>query len=141
MTALKYFYGIAGLTTLANGLWMLVSPETWYGDIPAEVPDTGPLNGHFVRDIGVAFSVMGLGLLWCARHLDRCRVVHLGVTAFFAGHALVHVVEMLTGSLSPTHWWIDFPLVFAPAILLVVLALPPVWRRVSGVREFLMVNC
>jgi len=50
MTALKYFYGIAGLTTLANGLWMLVSPETWYGTLPAEVPDTGPLNVHFVRD-------------------------------------------------------------------------------------------
>ena len=42
--------------SLANGLWMLFAPAHWYQNLPAGVPDTGPLNVHFVRDIGAAFA-------------------------------------------------------------------------------------
>src|SRR4029077_17484094 len=58
--------GIAGLLNLANAAWMLADPEGWYHGLPAGVPHTGPLNEHFVRDIGAAFTVMGVALLWAA---------------------------------------------------------------------------
>jgi len=109
-----WFYGTFGVGTLANGGWMLISPFTWYSQLPAGVPDTGPINFHFVHDLGVVFIIAGFGAMWCAKNLERCAPVHAGVTAFFAGHALVHVAELLAGKLPPAHWLIDLPLTFAP---------------------------
>jgi hypothetical protein len=128
-TVVATFYALLGASSLANGLWMLLSPAGWYSGIPAAVPDTGPLNFHFVHDLGVVFSVAGLGGLWCARNLDRCRPVHLGLMLFFSGHALVHVAEILSGRLSHAHWWIDLPLTFSPALALLLLSVPAVWNR------------
>ena len=52
-----------GIGSIANGLWMLADPGHWYEHLPAGVPDTGPLNAHFVRDIGCAFLTMGGALV------------------------------------------------------------------------------
>ncbi len=60
---LKLIYSIACILSLANGAWMILSPLSWYTDLPAAIPDTGPFNHHFVRDIGVAYAVAGFG--WC----------------------------------------------------------------------------
>ncbi|MBM4258962.1 MAG: hypothetical protein FJ147_24060 [Deltaproteobacteria bacterium] len=114
----------------ANGVWMLIAPESWYTDLPAAVPDTGPLNVHFIRDIGVTFTILGVGFGWCAMNLERCYPVYVGLTAWVVGHALLHVVDILTGRLPSTHWGIDASLVFLPALLLLVLALPPVWQSI-----------
>jgi hypothetical protein len=130
---LKLFYTIACIFNLANGAWMLFFPLSWYADLPAAIPHTGSYNAHFIRDLGVAFIVAGLGFGWCATHLDRCRPVHLGLTIFFAGHAMIHVADILTGRLPNTHWLIDAPGVFLPAILLVVLAVPSI-RKYLGER-------
>src|SRR5262245_21152199 len=54
--------GVAALGNLANGAWMLADPVHWYENLPAGVPDFGPVNEHFVRDIGCAFMVLGLAL-------------------------------------------------------------------------------
>ncbi len=124
------FYWLLGLVSVANGIWMLADPATWFTQIPAAVTDTGPLNRHFVHDIGVVFCIVGLGALWCARDPIGAYPAHLGVTLFYAGHALVHVAEISFGLLPRTHWWIDLPLVFLPALALVVLTLPQVRRRV-----------
>lgn len=126
------FYWLLGLGSLANGIWMLVDPATWFTQIPAAVTDTGPLNRHFVHDIGVVFCIVGLGALWCARNPLGAYAAHLGVTLFYAGHALVHVAEISFGLLPHSHWWIDLPLVFLPALLLVLLTLPAVRRRLAG---------
>jgi hypothetical protein len=117
--------------TVANGLWMLVAPGSWYAELPAGVLDTGPLNVHFVRDIGVTFTVLGAGFGWCAANLERCYPVYLGLTAWFAGHAAVHAADILAGRLPHAHWGVDAPAVFLPAALLLVLSLPQVWRRVT----------
>ena len=126
------FYWVLGLGTLANGIWMLISPATWYTELPAGVPDTGPLNSHFVHDLGVVFAIAGAGAIWCARNLERCAPVHVGITAFIAGHALVHVIELMVGLLPADHWWMDAPLVFVPAAIL--LAITPAILR-GGFRE------
>jgi len=128
---LKIFYAIFCLLSLVNGAWMLSSPFSWYEYLPAAVPHTGPFNSHFVRDIGVAYSVAGLGFGWCALHLGRCRPVHLGLTIFFVGHALIHLVDKHPGRLPGTHWLIDAPGVFAPALILIILTVPSVRRRMG----------
>ena len=110
---------------------MLLFPFSWYTDFPAAIPDTGSFNAHFIRDLGVVFILAALGFGWCALHPDRRRVTHIVLTIFFVGHALIHFADILTGRVTHTHWLIDAPTVFAPAILLTVLAVSPV-RKYLG---------
>ena len=113
--------GLFGLANLANAAWMLVAPAHWNANLPAAVPDTGPLNLHFVRDIGSTFAVLGAALL-AAAVWPRFRVPALAATAgFYVLHALVHVTDTLGGRLPASHWMIDFPGVYGPALLLVAL--------------------
>ena len=110
--------GLFALSNLANGAWMLAAPVHWYEHLPAAVPDFGPLNEHFVRDIGSAFTVIGLGLA-VAAVLPRWRVGACAAAAAFYGlHALVHVFDTLRGLVGPAHWLIDLPGVYVPAVLL-----------------------
>jgi hypothetical protein len=125
MTAL---FWILGLVNLGHGLWMLAAPERWYHDLPAGVPDTGPLNLHFVRDIGAAFATLGAACCAAAIRPAARRGVLLGVTLFLALHAGVHVADLLAGRLPSSHWLIDLPLVFVPPVVLVVLCHPRWWR-------------
>lgn len=125
------FLQVMGAVSLANGAWMLAHAWSWFTWLPG-VMDTGAVNAHFIHDVGIAYAVCGAGLLWCARNLGAARPVFIGVTLFFVGHALGHVAEILAGMLPPRHWWVDLPLVFAPALALGLLALPGNWRRVTA---------
>ena len=125
---MKILFWLFCVVNIANGLWMLGAPSSWYTDLPAAVPDTGPFNVHFIRDIGVTFSLLGVGFGWCAMNLARCYPVYVGLTAWFVGHAGLHVVDIIAGRLPHAHWGIDTPAVFLPALLLLVLAFPPVWQ-------------
>lgn len=128
---LKVIYLIFSLLNLFNGAWMLLFPQSWYTDLPADVPHTGPFNAHFVRDLGVAFLVAGVAFAWSARNIDRSYPVHIGLTIFFAGHALIHLVDIQTGHLPTTHWLIDIPGVFLPALLMIVLSVPRIRRGLA----------
>ena len=119
---------VLGITSIANGLWMLGGPEAWYHELPAGVPDTGPLNSHFVRDIGAAYLTIG-AMVCAAAEMPHYRRFAVAVAATFnALHAGIHVADLMTGRLGLDHWLIDAPGVFAPAILLAVLCLPRWWR-------------
>ena len=119
---------VSGLGNLLNGLWMLGNPAHWYATLPAAVPDFGPLNEHFVRDIGSAFTMLGVGLLWAAfRAAVRVPVLVL-VTLFSGLHALVHVFDTSRGLVGPEHWGIDFPAVYLPTIVLIALTITLVRR-------------
>jgi hypothetical protein len=109
---------VFAVANLANGAWMLFDPAGWYAGLPAAVPDTGPLNPHFVRDVGGAFAVMGIGLAWAAFRPAARVPILAGVTLFYLMHALVHVTDTLAGRLPASHWAIDFPGVYLPALLL-----------------------
>ena len=116
-----WIFLVSGFGNLANGLWMLANPAHWYATLPAAVPDFGPLNEHFVRDIGSAFTMLGVALVWGAlRSAVRVPVLVL-VTLFSALHALVHVYDTGRGLVGPEHWGIDFPAVYLPTVLLIVL--------------------
>ena len=123
---MRLTFRILGLLNLANGLWMLLAPAGWYLNLPAAVPDTGPFNPHFVRDIGAAFTTIGVVLLLAA----PSRGVLLAVTLFYVLHAVVHVADLTAGRLGPSHWLIDLPGVFVPALVLGALCLPRWWKEV-----------
>jgi hypothetical protein len=125
-----FLFGAVG--NLANGVWMLADPVGWYMTLPAAVPDFGPLNEHFVRDIGSTFAMLGIGLLWGAfRPAVRLPVLAL-VTLFSGLHALVHVYDTARGLVGPEHWRIDFPAVYFPTIVLAVLTLMLARRAQTG---------
>ncbi|HZP40623.1 MAG TPA: DUF4345 family protein [Candidatus Binatia bacterium] len=128
---MRLAYTILGLLNVANGVWMLLAPASWYYRLPAGVPDTGPLNPHFVRDVGAAFTTIGVAFLATAPRAERHREVLLAATLFFALHALVHVADLASGRLGPAHWAIDLPGVFLPALVLAALCLPRWWRAPS----------
>ena len=109
--------------SLINGGWMLVSPDTWYTDLPAGVADTGPYNGHFIRDLGVVFVFVAFGFAWCAWQPSNCRPVLIVITAFFVAHAILHVLDLLSARLPHSHWKMDAPAVFLPALLLIAITI------------------
>jgi len=126
---LRIFYYFMGAVSVGNGLWMLFAAQNWYFTLPAGIEDTGPLNTHFVHDIGLVYLISGIGGLYCAKYLTNCWKVHLGVMFFTVGHALIHVVEILIGLLPKSHWLIDLPLIFVPAIFM--LAITPMIHKLN----------
>ncbi|MDF2767111.1 MAG: hypothetical protein K0S81_4107 [Rhodospirillales bacterium] len=75
-----------------NGLRMLIDATGWYAATPG-VAETGPLNIHFVRDVGAAFVTVAAGLVFAIRPLPA-RFALVCVAAIFAAlHALIHIAE------------------------------------------------
>ena len=68
---LRGLLAVFGLMSLGNGLYMLAAPDHWFREMPAAIPDTGPMNPHFVRDVGVVYALAGGGLLWGAANIAR----------------------------------------------------------------------
>jgi hypothetical protein len=122
-------FWIIGIFNLANGLWMLFAPEGWYLHLPAGVPDTGAFNAHFVRDIGAAFTTIGMGFCVAASLPAYRRAIVVGAACFYGLHAAVHVTDMLGGRLHEDHWLIDLPGVLLPAAVLLIWCLPHWWRK------------
>jgi hypothetical protein len=128
---LRLFYLIAAVLSFANSIWMLLSPLSWYEKFPAEIPHTGPFNAHFVRDLGVVYFVVALAFVWSSKNVERSRLVHIALTVFFVGHALIHLADLAAGRLPHAHWLVDMPGVFVPALLMTILALPAVRKRLG----------
>jgi len=108
--------------SLANGCWMVFAPHHWFRNLPAAIPDYGPFNPHFVRDVGVAFLTMGAALAWATVRV-AARFELVAVAALFAAlHAVLHVFDTATGHVGAAHWMLDLPGVYFPAIVLVAVA-------------------
>lgn len=122
---------LGGLGNVLNALWMLADPYGWYIGLPAAVPDFGPYNEHFVRDIGCTFMSLGV-LLLSAVAAPAMGLPALVATTLFSGmHALVHVYDTARGFVAPAHWTIDFPGVYAPTLLLLGLTWAYARRRTA----------
>lgn len=122
---------LLALMLIANGAAMLAVPEPWYWHTPG-VSGTGPLNLHFVRDIGAAYLVAGLAFAWRWRTPGAWPAALAG-SAFLALHALVHVGEMLAGTIDPHHLLRDLPGVFLIPLAALWLAWPA--RRFHSPKE------
>jgi hypothetical protein len=107
---------LMGLAALANGAFMLVSPDHWYFAVPG-VTDTGPFNQHFIRDIGLIFLFVGSAFLLGAAKPQYRLVLWAAPTLWLAAHALFHFWEVAVGICGPSALVRDFPAVTLPAII------------------------
>jgi len=117
--ALLLFLALSGT---ANGVWMLLDPAHWYHHLPAGVPDTGPLNAHFVRDIGCAFIAFSGALFWAWRAPQWRKPLVVTAAAFYLAHAVLHVHDVVRGLLTSDHLLLDAWGVYLPAVLMAGLA-------------------
>jgi len=81
---------LLGAVQLFNGLYMIVSPMGWYSSVPGVV-DTGPMNHHFIIDIGLAFAASGVGMLMGLRRGAAAAAFALAGATWPTLHALFHV--------------------------------------------------
>jgi hypothetical protein len=88
--AVRLMLLILGAFHLLNGLTMLAAPMAWYMAVPG-VSASGPLNHHFVADIGLVFVASGAGLILGARASAHAAVWAMAGAAWPALHALLHV--------------------------------------------------
>jgi len=114
---------LLGFLLVANGLLMLVDPAAWYAHVPG-VPETGPLNPHFVRDIGCAYVVAGTALIGYAFE-ERLRAAALAGALFLTLHALVHIADAAAGRGHSDQALVEVVTVFAPAVVALWLVLVP----------------
>ena len=112
MTPLR---ALLGLLFAANGLAMLIVPDTWFHQVPG-VTATGPFNPHFVRDVGAAYLLTGVAFLALVR-APAARPYALAGIGFLLAHALIHLVEAALGLQSLAHLLGDVPAVFAVPLL------------------------
>jgi hypothetical protein len=122
---------LMGLAAVANGLFMLVSPEPWYFSVPG-VTTTGPFNQHFIRDIGLIFLFVGTAFLLGAAKPQYRVVLWVAPTLWLGGHALFHFWEVAVGICAPSVLLRDFPAVTLPAIIGAGLTLWAVHDRAAG---------
>jgi hypothetical protein len=54
----RFLATLVALVYLGNGVHMLVDPSHWYASIPG-VTASGPMNVHFIRDIGFIYLLSG----------------------------------------------------------------------------------
>jgi hypothetical protein len=111
---------VLGVLFSANGGVMLAAPEPWFARVAAS---TGDFNPHFVRDVGVAYLTSGVATLWAAR-APQWRAPRVAMAALFqAGHAAIHLFDVLRGAFAPSQLLADFPVIYLPSAYLIWIAL------------------
>ena len=125
--------GILGLGLAVNAVVMLIDPAYWYRTLPG-VSSTGPLNDHFVRDIGCANLVAGVVLLVHALRRTAPVSALVAAAGFLFLHAGLHVWE-LTGARSGSGHRVlrDLSTVYLPALLAAWVAIDA--RRRANTRD------
>ncbi|MEO9613703.1 MAG: hypothetical protein ABJG86_16620 [Nitratireductor sp.] len=121
---------LVALYQATNGLFMLAMPELWYQNIP-DVTHTGPLNTHFVRDIGFGFLAAALSLALAARRRGADATIWPGA-AFLGGHAVLHLTEMALHGIAPLAGARDIATIVVPGLTPLAVAL---WAHRHGPQE------
>lgn len=121
----RFLIALTGIAFLTNALFMLANPLGWYHAVEG-VPDTGPFNPHFVRDIGISFLTAALTTAAAAWWLRLAWPLLCTVILYLGLHALLHLWDIAAGRLDAHHLLIDAPGVFIPVFITAALAL---WVR------------
>jgi hypothetical protein len=99
-----------------NGALMLMAPEVWYRLVPG-VSGTGPLNVHFVKDIGCAYLVAAASFFWLRHDPRTAWPAAFASSAFLTMHALIHVGDAVFFGHGLHHWKVELPGIFlVPAV-------------------------
>lgn len=112
----RWITGALGSGLAVNGVFQVARPLTWYDAVPG-VPLTGPFNAHFVRDIGMAYLVVSIGLLWFAWKPRQGWPALVCAAAFLTLHAAIHVGDASCGGDPMRDVIRDFPGVYLPALI------------------------
>lgn len=134
---LALVYTLLAIGFALAGLLMLLSPSLWLTLMPMQLEPTNSTY-YFVRLLGVADLTMAPLLFWCARNLKKRKPVHFALSIYVVGVAVVNAVEIAFAPVLPAgaNFWVPMTLlVFLPALLMLVMALPPLPTRVKGPRE------
>lgn len=130
-------YGALAVGFALAGLYLLLWPAAAFQLMPLPLDKAGsPL--YLLQLLGVALFGMAPLFYWCARNLKRSKPVHLVLTLVMLGFALVSLMEVAVQPVIPAavSFWLPLCLlVFVPALVMLVLALPPLPTRVKGPRE------
>jgi hypothetical protein len=119
------------LFALVNGGIMVWDPRDWYQLLPT-VQHTGPLNRHFIRDIGLAYLTCGMMLGYAARFPSGRWLAALAGVLWLTLHGAFHVWELLTGVGSPHVFWMDAPGVLGPPLMVwIALCILMVRQRIA----------
>jgi hypothetical protein len=86
----RWILALLGLFHLLNGFTMLFAPEWWYAAVPG-VSMTGPINHHFITDIGLAFIASGAGMMAGIQLGKTAAALALAGATWPALHALFHI--------------------------------------------------
>jgi hypothetical protein len=113
--------GLLALVIGGNGAVMLVAGRWWYAAVPG-VTTTGPYNAHFVKDIGAAYLVAGLGLAWFAARPRQGWPALVASAAFLGLHALIHLADAAQSRTGLADLLRDAPGVIAPALIAAAIA-------------------
>jgi hypothetical protein len=114
----RWILALLGLLHMANGLTMLLAPDAWYATVPG-VAQTGPMNHHFIADIGLAFLASGASMAMALRRGRVAAGFALAGSVWPALHALFHIWEWLTDHVpGTTQMWVSegFGVVFVGAL-------------------------
>lgn len=115
--------GLLGAFLGLNALAMLAAPVRWYGAVPGVVL-TGPLNAHFLRDIGAIYLVVAGALLASAARPRLLPGATFAAAAWLSLHAVIHLAAAATCGRPPLPELArDFVGVHLPAILSLWIAL------------------
>ncbi len=123
---------VLGLFHLANGLWMLAAPAAWYAAVPGVV-QSGPMNHHFIVDIGLAFAASGAAMIAGARGHAKWAVVALAGATYPALHACFHVWEWISDGVPRDPRWMMSDLVAVMLVSFLGFALAWMQARKEGV--------
>lgn len=118
----RWVAGVVGLLLGLNGLAMLGAPLSWYDAVPG-VPQTGPFNPHFVRDIGAIYVMSALALAWFAWRPRQGWPAMAAAAAWLTMHAAIHVYDATCGATPFADLRRDFLGVFVLAGIPLALAL------------------
>jgi len=107
---------LLGLSSIVNGTLMVLTPESWYWLVPG-VPERGPFNQHFVRDIGFLYILMGAAFIYGTSLVKYRGALWSMSAAWLTIHAVFHVWEVAVGICGPQSLIEDFAGVTLPALI------------------------
>jgi hypothetical protein len=87
----KIGLAVIGLLNVLSGLFMLVLPVDWFHQVIGEHVAMGPMDTHFIRDIGFAFLASGVGMGWGLRRGAAAGAFALAGSVWPMLHALFHL--------------------------------------------------
>ncbi|MCD9147479.1 hypothetical protein [Pseudophaeobacter flagellatus] len=79
--------GVGGLSVL-TAAYIWIATQHWYHTIPG-VAQTGPMNFHFAKDVGLAYLASGVALIWAGVKHDKS--AGICGASWLVLHALFHI--------------------------------------------------